>query len=73
VSSDSDRDASGHEGLARCGWYLHVSPLVPVTITYSCHFPNRSWEFITTLDFEWSVIRHRRQWTIWVRDDKALL
>jgi hypothetical protein len=27
-----------------------------------------SWEFITTLDYEWSVIQGRRpyQWTIWV-------
>jgi hypothetical protein len=76
VSSNSGRDASGHEVLARRGWYLHVSPLIPVIIaaTYSCHFPNRSWEIVTTLDFEWNVIRHqRRQWTIWVRDDKALL
>jgi hypothetical protein len=28
-----------------------------------------SWEFVTTLDYEWSVIRGRRPyvWTIWVR------
>ena len=27
------------------------------------------WEFLTTLDYEWSVIRGRRlcPWTIWVR------
>jgi hypothetical protein len=27
-----------------------------------------SWEFVTTLDYEWSVFRRRRQylWTIWV-------
>jgi hypothetical protein len=29
-----------------------------------------SWEFFTTLDYEWSVIRGRRpyRWTIWVRN-----
>jgi hypothetical protein len=29
-----------------------------------------SWEFITTLDYEWSVIRGRRpyRWSIWVRN-----
>jgi hypothetical protein len=29
-----------------------------------------SWEFFTTLDYEWSVIRGRRpyRWTIWVCD-----
>ena len=28
-----------------------------------------SWEFVTTLDYEWSVIRGQRpyRWTIWVR------
>jgi hypothetical protein len=68
VSSDSN----SHEALAHRVWYLHVSLLVPVTVTYLCHFPNRSWEFVTTLDFEWGVIRrHQRyRWTIWVRDDK---
>jgi len=27
------------------------------------------WEFLTTLDYEWNVIRGRRlcRWTIWVR------
>ena len=71
ASTDSDR----HETLAHRIWYLHVSLLVLVTITYSSHFPNRSWEFVTTLDFEWNVIRrHQRyRWTIWVRDDGALL
>ena len=30
--------------------------------------PSLSWEFVTTLDYEWSIIRRRRpyQWTIWV-------
>jgi hypothetical protein len=71
VSFDSD----GHEVLAHRVWYLHVSLLVLVTITYSCHFPNRSWEFANTLDFEWSFIRRQQpyRWTIWVRDDRASL
>lgn len=30
---------------------------------------NHSWEFFTTLDYEWRVIRGHRpyRWTIWVR------
>ena len=68
-------DSVGHEVLAYRVWHLHVSPLVLVITTYSCHFPIRSWEFLTTLDFEWSIIRglRRYRWTIWVRDDSALL
>jgi len=33
--------------------------------------PLFSWELLTTLDYEWSVIRRRRpyRWTIWVRHD----
>ena len=33
-----------------------------------------SWEFFTTLDYEWKVIRGRipYRWTIWVRDDQHL-
>jgi hypothetical protein len=32
------------------------------------------WEFFTTMDFEWNVIRGRRpyRWTIWVRGDVSL-
>jgi hypothetical protein len=35
-----------------------------------------SWEFFTTLDYEWSVIRGRRRnhgWTIWVCTDARFL
>ena len=30
-----------------------------------------SWEFVTTLEYEWDIIRGRipYQWTIWVRND----
>ena len=33
-----------------------------------------SWEFITTLYYEWSIIRGRRShnWTIWVRSDTSI-
>jgi hypothetical protein len=36
------------------------------------HFTG-SWEFVINLDYEWSVIRGRRQYlrTIWVRSHKA--
>ncbi|KAI0281010.1 hypothetical protein BGY98DRAFT_270526 [Russula aff. rugulosa BPL654] len=51
-----------------------VDPLIVMkvwlirSITYSSHFSNRSWEFVSTLDYEWSVIRgHQRyRWTIWI-------
>jgi hypothetical protein len=34
-----------------------------------------SWEFVTTLDYEWSVIRRHRpfRWTIWVRINALFL
>jgi len=36
--------------------------------------PSLSWEFVTTLDYEWSIIRKRRpyQWTIWVSSNVYL-
>jgi hypothetical protein len=40
---------------------------------YATQFSLSSWEFFTTLDYEWRVIRgdlpHR--WTIWVRIDRS--
>ena len=73
VLSDSD----GHEVLAHRVWYLHVGLLVlpfasEVSRTHAI-FPTRSWEFVTTLDYEWSVFRRRQRyrWTIWVRGDRA--
>ena len=47
-------------------WVCSVAEVSRHHVTYPC-FP--SWEFITTLDYEWSVIRGHRpyQWTIWVR------
>jgi hypothetical protein len=43
----------------------HVRKVSGHHIAYLC-VP--SWEFITTLDYEWSVIQGRRpyRWTIWV-------
>jgi hypothetical protein len=34
-----------------------------------------SWEFVTTLDYEWSVIRGHRpfRWTMWVRINTLFL
>ena len=34
-----------------------------------------SWEFVTTLDYEWSVFRRHRpfRWTIWVGDNSRRL
>ena len=55
--------------LARCRWSIHVglggtSFPYKMSLTLGCHF---SWEFVTTLYFEWSIIRgHRYRWTIWV-------
>ena len=73
VSSDSD----GHEVLAHRGWHLHVSTGAARhrrNIMYSRHL-TCSWEFVTTLNYEWNVFRgHQRyRWTIWVRDDSTLL
>jgi hypothetical protein len=41
-------------------WQLFTCTILKATLS--------SWEFVTTLDFEWSVIRGRRPylWTIWV-------
>ena len=44
--------------------------LLQVSGHSSTHIPNltTSWEYLTTLEYEWSVIRGHRQyrWTIWV-------
>ena len=50
------------------GWFLHVGQ-PPVTIHYLTQLLTPSWEFMTTLGYEWNVIqeRLRYRWTIWVR------
>ena len=50
-------------------------------LTSTCHsithdsIPDPSWEFFTTLDYEWNVIRGRLpyRWTIWVRSGVPFL
>jgi hypothetical protein len=62
---------------AVAGLYLYVWPA-----RHSTHISNNnnsafitSWEFVTTLDYEWSVIRRHRpyRWTIWVRINALFL
>ena len=58
-----------NKNMARYRWSFHVglggaSFSRKISLTLGCHF---SWEFVTTLYFEWSIIRgHRYRWTIWV-------
>jgi len=63
--------------LSRLGRPLHVSMRTPTLTAYPIIINRLSasrWEFVTTLDYEWSVIRRRRpyRWTIGVRDDSHL-
>lgn len=48
------------------GLYLWVSNLFPCN---AAQLSTCSWEFFTTLDYEWMVFRGhiRYRWTIWVR------
>jgi hypothetical protein len=43
----------------------------PLGVLTMLNLPLFRWEFFTTLDYEWSVIRGRRpyRWTIWVSGD----
>ena len=59
------------------GWLLHVG--LPLVTTYcitqlSRQLPTLSWEFMTTLGYEWNIIheRLRFRWTIWVRNDSPI-
>jgi hypothetical protein len=59
------------------GWLLHVGlPLVTTRFItqLSRQLPTLSWEFMTTLDYEWNIIqeRIRFRWTIWVRNDSPI-
>jgi hypothetical protein len=60
------------EVLARCGWSFHVS-LHRFPAPYVTQSSLSRWEFFTTLDYEWRVIRGRLpyRWTIWVRNDRG--
>ena len=66
-------DSGSDENLACYGRTLLVC-LPPWALNSHNIFNNNpvlitSWEFVTTLDYEWSVIRRHRpfRWTIWVR------
>ena len=54
-----------------CGLYLwvDVAPCAPTVYHTAYSSSAFRWEFITTLDYEWNVIRGRQpyRWTIWVR------
>src|SRR5712691_9397461 len=57
-------------------WHLPVGLLCPVDLQPSCRLTLApSWEFFTTLDYEFNVIRGRRpyRWTIWVRNCSPFL
>jgi hypothetical protein len=66
-------DSGSNETLACYGWTLLVCPpaarLSQQTNNNNNSVLISSWEFVTTLDYEWSVIRRHRpfRWTIWVR------
>src|SRR5258708_32743469 len=49
-----------------CGPSSHWHSVAP--ISHIAQFLTPSWEFVTTLDYEWNVIRGHRpyRWTIWV-------
>jgi hypothetical protein len=58
------------EGSVFGGWFLHVG-LSLVTMRCITQLPTPSWEFMTTLGYEWNIIRERVRfrWTIWVCND----
>ena len=62
------------KALAHLGRYLLVS--IPPLFCILCNpIFLFSWEFFTTLDYEWRIIRGNLpyRWTIWVRNDKHLI
>jgi hypothetical protein len=58
-----------------CAFKLSASSISLQVLSCQLNLPLLSWEFLTTLDFEWSVIRGNRpyRWTIWVRVDGVSL
>lgn len=65
--------SDGREIMACSEWSVHVSPPgpnLPSPATQSAQLNSAfsSWEFLTTFDFEWSIIRRRRpyRWPILV-------
>ena len=68
------------ETLACCGRIVLVSlPRRPLDSDNISNNNNpvliSSWEFVTTLDYEWSIVRGHRpfRWTIWVRINTLFL
>jgi len=51
---------------------LYLYGLTLSCVFYAIQLYKCSWEFVTTLDYEWRVIRGRipYRWTIWVRSDQ---
>jgi hypothetical protein len=78
LSVSSSSGSGIGEALAHRGWSLHVGLLVLATSATLPNIwslnPTGSWEFITTFEYEWNVIRghHPYRWTIWVRDNGPL-
>ena len=73
-------DRGGVWNLACRGWTLLVSPSHRALDSHNIPNDNdpvliSSWEFVTTLDYEWSVIRRQRPfgWTIWVSMNEPFL
>jgi hypothetical protein len=68
ASSSGSVDSNYCEILACHEWSLHVG-LHCFSARYSTQSFLSSWEYFTTLDYEWRVIRGRLpyRWTIWVR------
>ncbi len=73
-------DSGSAENLACCVWTVLVS--LPCRALDSHNISNNnnpvlisSWEFVTTLDYEWSVIRRHRPfgWSIWVHINALFL
>ena len=55
------------------GIYLYVFTLLFLSVFQIYNFLS-SWEFVTTLDYEWRVIRGRlpRRYSIWVRNNRCI-
>ena len=70
VSSSDSVNSNLLEVLARHGWSLPVS-LHRFPTCYATQPSLSSWEYLTTLDYEWRVIRGHLPywWMIWVHND----
>ncbi len=71
IEPSFDRDTL--EAMARRRRSLYVGTHVSGTVHTAAHMTrtylfNERWEFVATLDYEWSIIRGHRpyRWTIWV-------